>query len=235
MCVCVCVWDHLSDSGRVFRFDACFNPATSGDDEHRIVRPVCSVVGGPEEASLPNPPATMIMDGLDTLPAQHHHHHHHHASAFLLTESAAAAHHFNVLSFDTCLYKTSGSVESGGSPVPAAACSAVEEPPPSETQPGDLNTPVTTSGDVPSFFGPSTVVEPPPIAGESQKKVATLWTVNSRCKSKCIALFYIYSRDLDCYMQFLCVFNNSCCVIVLCLNRIDCAVTLFLKYILCYT
>lgn len=151
--------------------------------------PVCSVVGGPEEASLPNPPATMIMDGLDTLPAQHHHHHHHHASAFLLTESAAAAHHFNVLSFDTCLYKTSGNVENGGSPVPVAACSAIEEPPPSETQPGDLNTPVTTSGDVPSFFGPSTVVEPPPITGEcccSLLKTPFRWYANATVCSRCI-------------------------------------------------
>lgn len=30
---------------------------------------------------------------------------------------------------------------------------------------GDLNTPVTTSGDLPSFFGPSALVEPPPISG----------------------------------------------------------------------
>lgn len=35
-----------------------------------------------------------------------------------------------------------------------------------ETQSGDLNTPVTTSGDVPSFFGPATLVEPPPITGK---------------------------------------------------------------------
>lgn len=126
--------------------------------------PVCSVVGGPA-ASLSNPPATMIMDGLDTLPAQHHHH----ASAFLLTESAAAAaaHHFNVLSFDTCLYKSvSSTVETGSSPVPAAAYSATDlECASLEFQTGDLNTPVTTSGDIPSFFGPSTVVEPPPITG----------------------------------------------------------------------
>lgn len=33
-------------------------------------------------------------------------------------------------------------------------------------QTGDLNTPVTTSGDIPSFFGPSTVVEPPIITGK---------------------------------------------------------------------
>jgi len=32
-------------------------------------------------------------------------------------------------------------------------------------KPGDLNTPVTTSNDLPSFFGPSALVEPPPISG----------------------------------------------------------------------
>lgn len=32
-------------------------------------------------------------------------------------------------------------------------------------KPGDLNTPVTTSGDLPSFFGPAVLVEPPPISG----------------------------------------------------------------------
>lgn len=130
----------------------------------------------------------MIMDGLDTLPAQHHHHHH--ASAFLLTESAAAAaaHHFNVLSFDTCLYKTSGiSVDSGGSPVPAAVCSADDDQPPPDTQPGDLNTPVTTSGDVPSFFGPSTVVEPPPITGEYRRAIFLTLQIRSRLliQSRC--------------------------------------------------
>ncbi|KAJ8920386.1 hypothetical protein NQ315_005252 [Exocentrus adspersus] len=112
----------------------------------------------------------MIMDTLDTLPNQHHHHHHHHhhhSSAFLLTESAAAAavHHFNVLSFDTCLYKSGATSSSGGSPIPASICTPTDDPAPSEAQPGDLNTPVTTSGDIPSFFGPSTVVEPPPITG----------------------------------------------------------------------
>lgn len=35
-----------------------------------------------------------------------------------------------------------------------------------EHQSGDLNTPVTTSGDIPSFFGSSTIVEPPPITGK---------------------------------------------------------------------
>jgi hypothetical protein len=32
-------------------------------------------------------------------------------------------------------------------------------------KPGDLNTPVTTSSDLPSFFGPAVLVEPPPISG----------------------------------------------------------------------
>lgn len=99
----------------------------------------------------------MTMDGLETLPPHRPH------SALLLSESAA----FNVLSFDTCLYKGTPSGPSGGSPVPAASGdSATSEPAAPEPQQGDLNTPVTTSGDIPSFFGPSTVVEPPPITGE---------------------------------------------------------------------
>lgn len=210
----------------------------------------------------------MIMEGLETLVAPTHH-------AFLLTETAAAA-HFNVLSFDTCLFKTSTAAQSSGSPstatylspaqfggshhggastssnslnssstasssssllhyttasaaaaaAAAAAASANnsvlrarnqtatptqggspghvavqpsatassgrssashlsllntsgQHSPTSsaveqveahkqliEALPGDLNTPVTTSSDIPSFFGPTTVVEPPPITGE---------------------------------------------------------------------
>lgn len=143
---------------------------------------------------LSTPPAsTMIMDGLDTLtPGQTHHHHHHHhptsaptAAAFFVTEAAvaaAAAHHINVLSFE---YKESSVVGvaggdtggdqgdrrpgSGGSASAGAAATGAggeSEAAAPETQPGDLNTPVTTSGDIPSFFGPSTVVEPPPITGK---------------------------------------------------------------------
>lgn len=126
----------------------------------------CDRVTGGALPTCPNQSTTMIMDGgLDTLTFNQHHN-------FLLTESAvaAAAHHFNVLSFDTCsLYKTTESLacESGGSPIPAAGApgdksSEAEAP---EVPLGDLNTPVTTSGDIPSFFGPSTVVEPPPITG----------------------------------------------------------------------
>ncbi|XP_069679729.1 uncharacterized protein sr isoform X1 [Periplaneta americana] len=123
----------------------------------------------------------------------HHHHHHHHptsaptAAAFLVSEAAvAAAQTFSVLSFDTCLYKDPPSsssligADSGdiggdqgdrrpGSGGPASTGAAApgaggkDEAAAPEAQPGDLNTPVTTSGDIPSFFGPSTVVEPPPI------------------------------------------------------------------------
>lgn len=190
--------------------------------------------------------AAMIMEGLETLVAPSHH-------AFLLTESAAAA-HFNVLSFDTCLFKTAAQTSptsttqltpsSGltpqttsttllhyslssnnsnnrntqqiistsisdteqshqrniGSSVQTTTSTTIissnnsrssashlsllntgatstvnsstdttssrqDQTDSSDTQTGDLNTPVTTSSDIPSFFGPSTVVEPPPITG----------------------------------------------------------------------
>lgn len=199
-------------------------------------------------------PGNMIMDGLETLVAPTHH-------AFLLTESAAAAAHFNVLSFDTCLFKptssfattnllgsvttaaathpqlqqqqhqhlnhhhqhqhhhhqqqqpsnlnlqtaeatgnssnsnsnnnashpssnssSSNGTESSGSNRMAnslgaptitildngngSALSQSKGTNEVETAQGDLNTPVTTANDLPSFFGPSTVVEPPPITGE---------------------------------------------------------------------
>lgn len=56
-----------------------------------------------------------------------------------------------------------------------------------DTQTGDLNTPVTTSGDIPSFFGPSTVVEPPPITGSIESDDLSLepQTVSSPCASLC--------------------------------------------------
>ncbi|XP_054747179.1 dendritic arbor reduction protein 1 [Anastrepha obliqua] len=43
-----------------------------------------------------------------------------------------------------------------------------------DTQTGDLNTPVTTSNDIPSFFGPSTIVEPPPITGSIESEDLSL-------------------------------------------------------------
>ncbi|XP_055676675.1 mucin-19 isoform X3 [Lutzomyia longipalpis] len=213
----------------------------------------------------PGPPATaMIMEGLETLVAPSHH-------AFLLTESAAAA-HFNVLSFDTCLFKsattTSSSINShtsspanhhgtatgnsntitscgngptgnlnnntlninhnlssanqqqqsphqeaqqqqvssggGGHPhlslltTPGATGSVGSEAPSvvedvqatSESQQGDLNTPVTTSGDIPSFFGPATVVEPPPITGSIESEDLSLepQSTSSPCGSLCSPL-----------------------------------------------
>lgn len=58
-----------------------------------------------------------------------------------------------------------GSVSTGAA---AAGTGGEGEAAAPETQAGDLNTPVTTSGDIPSFFGPSTVVEPPPITGKTR-------------------------------------------------------------------
>ncbi|GAB0093065.1 dendritic arbor reduction protein 1 [Sergentomyia squamirostris] len=218
-----------------------------------------------ESGVAPGPPATaMIMEGLETLVAPSHH-------AFLLTESAAAA-HFNVLSFDTCLFKsattTSSNISShtsspanhhgsatgtitscgngptgnlnnnnntlsinhnlsnanqqqqhsphqeaqqqrsnsggGGHPhlslltTPGAAGSVGVEAPSvsedvqviSENQQGDLNTPVTTSGDIPSFFGPATVVEPPPITGSIESEDLSLepQSTSSPCGSLCSPL-----------------------------------------------
>lgn len=92
---------------------------------------------------------TMTMDGLETCTPPPHRPH----SAFLLSESAA----FNVLSFDTCLLKGAPPIPGGSSPPPAAR-------PPTQ---GDLNTPVTTAGELPSFFGPASLVEPPPISGKN--------------------------------------------------------------------
>ncbi|KAE8745257.1 hypothetical protein FOCC_FOCC008049 [Frankliniella occidentalis] len=117
---------------------------------------------------------TMTMDGLDTLPAHGGPQGHpgglmypHSSTAFLLTESAAAAqHHFNVLSFDACLLKNPIGQDPGSSPVPGAQAAPDafgQEAAAPDVQPGDLNTPVTTSGDIPSFF-PNNVVEPPAIS-----------------------------------------------------------------------
>lgn len=219
-------------------------------------------------------PGNMIMDGLETLVAPTHH-------AFLLTESAAAA-HFNVLSFDSCLFKPSStssfvathhhhhhhhpqlqhlnlqatthhqttaagtttssqaeaSNQSSNSSSSATAQTEVAEPNrmanslggsgggsvpingPTitildnghgssggalshlqnnnsrssssnssnsghnnkgsgnnevEAAQGDLNTPVTTANDLPSFFGPSVVLEPPPITGKCYWQGFSMW------------------------------------------------------------
>ncbi|XP_024081652.1 E3 SUMO-protein ligase EGR2 isoform X2 [Cimex lectularius] len=91
----------------------------------------------------------MTMDGLDTLG-----HHSPGTPGFLLHDqvpggAAAASTTTPFLSFETLKS--------------AAASQSVTD----EQQ--ELNTPVTTSGDAPSFFGPSSVVEPPHIAGSLEE------------------------------------------------------------------
>lgn len=54
-------------------------------------------------------------------------------------------------------------------------CQDVEQSSDEKDKPGDLNTPVTTSGDLPSFFGPAALVEPPPISGILFKKNNSLY------------------------------------------------------------
>ncbi|KAG5682387.1 hypothetical protein PVAND_011740 [Polypedilum vanderplanki] len=56
-----------------------------------------------------------------------------------------------------------------------------------QLQTGDLNTPVTTSSDIPSFFGPSTVVEPPIITGSIESEDLSLepQTTSSPAVSLC--------------------------------------------------
>ncbi|KAF4517031.1 hypothetical protein B566_EDAN019045 [Ephemera danica] len=121
------------------------------------------------------------MDGLETLAPNassalsvdnHHHLHHLHHHPHLQQQQHLhhqQQHSFNVLCFDTS-YKEPGTVssESGGSPIPASTgvTGTPADPTGTEPAPGDLNTPVTTSGDIPTFFGPSTVVEPPPITDD---------------------------------------------------------------------
>ncbi|KAK7571126.1 hypothetical protein V9T40_014730 [Parthenolecanium corni] len=118
----------------------------------------------------------MIMDGLETLTSASH------AHPFLLSEAAAAAaHRFSVLSFDSVLYRsveTATGAKGGASPqqasgVPESVVCPLHGPDASDAIPADLNTPVTTSGDVPTFFGPSTVVEPPPITGKCSPPAPT--------------------------------------------------------------
>lgn len=111
-----------------------------------------------------NTSSTMIMEGLETLSTAHPH------QQFLLSEAAtaAAARHFSVLSFDF-RSGVESYAKSGTSPTPASGVPETthQDVDCTDTIPSDLNTPVTTSADVSSFFGPSTVVEPPLITGKS--------------------------------------------------------------------
>ena len=51
-------------------------------------------------------------------------------------------------------------------------------------KPGDLNTPVTTSSDLPSFFGPSALVEPPPISGIYNQLILKMRIEKSRKRER---------------------------------------------------
>lgn len=81
--------------------------------------------------------------------------------------SSSASSGRNSASHLSLLNTTQHSPVSGNSVSASAADSVDIKQSQIEAQPGDLNTPVTTSSDIPSFFGPSTVVEPPPITGKA--------------------------------------------------------------------
>lgn len=162
--------DRTPDSDRTPNNNNNNNP-----NNNRDRRDACAV--GAAQHQQQQPEADMIMECAALEPGvgphghhAHHHHHHHHHHPYLLAESAAAvstaaAGHFNVLSFEP--YKggsatgAGGHVGNGGHGTGNSACHS-----PAQGNAGtDLNTPVTTSAEVPSFFGPSTVVEPPLITG----------------------------------------------------------------------
>lgn len=156
-------------------------------NNNRDRRDACAVGGAQQQQQQhqqhqpqhQQPEADMIMEcaalepGVGPHHHSHHHHHHHHHHPYLLAESAAAvttataaAGHFNVLSFEP--YKggaATGAVShvgNGGHGTGNSVCHS-----PAQGNAGtDLNTPVTTSAEVPSFFGTSTVVEPPLITGK---------------------------------------------------------------------
>lgn len=131
----------------------------------------------PPQQPQQQPYSTMIMDGLETLQAPN-------ASALSDSAVASSQHSFNVLCFDTA-YKEPASSESGGSPLPASTglAGTPSDPTGCEPAPGDLNTPVTTSGDIPTFFGPSTVVEPPPITGKKLQTILFFLVGKFVCRS----------------------------------------------------
>lgn len=115
----------------------------------------------------------------DTQHQQHHHHHQQHQ------QQNSPLHNSPSIACAAVSINTSGTTNTSGrssashlsllnttqhSPVGCASVSSVGDSidikhSQIEAQQGDLNTPVTTSSDIPSFFGPSTVVEPPPITG----------------------------------------------------------------------
>ncbi|KOX72298.1 Early growth response protein 1 [Melipona quadrifasciata] len=152
-------------------------PPPSGEDTQCGTEEVATASQGGDQLQR------MTMDGMEVVGSQphaatspfllsppplgHHHHHHSHTTFNLQTVQ---------LSFDACLpYNAATSSNSivcgvGGTSTPAATTCTSEcrddlQEPNEKDKPGDLNTPVTTSSDLPSFFGPSALVEPPPISG----------------------------------------------------------------------
>ncbi|XP_033205823.2 uncharacterized protein LOC117166173 isoform X1 [Bombus vancouverensis nearcticus] len=163
-------------------FDAClpYNAATSSNSI------VCGVGGTSTPAATTCTSSTSCNKTIPTLSlatcaplqAQHqnntdssdphgrqHHHHHHHPHQRLDDHQ----HHRHVDASSPSNDSTDGkrhlqTVNTEDKDCPRECRDDLQEPN-EKDKPGDLNTPVTTSSDLPSFFGPSALVEPPPISG----------------------------------------------------------------------
>lgn len=163
-------------------FDAClpYNAATSSNSI------VCGVGGTSTPAATTCASSTSCNKTIPTLSlatcaplqAQHqnntdssdphgrqHHHHHHHPHQRLDDHQ----HHRHVDASSPSNDSTDGkrhlqTVNTEDKDCPRECRDDLQEPN-EKDKPGDLNTPVTTSSDLPSFFGPSALVEPPPISG----------------------------------------------------------------------
>lgn len=101
---------------------------------------------------------------------QHHHQQQHHQQQHLhhhqQTQSVEQTNTTSTNTSNNCHPHLSLLTSVGDTVITDTQSSVEESQTVSEAQTGDLNTPVTTSSDIPSFFGPSTVVEPPPISGK---------------------------------------------------------------------
>lgn len=125
--------------------DKLFSPDTYYDEDYNnslsVALFLIPLAARPEEQVVPrSSPSAMVMDAVE-LPLQ--------AAHLLLAEQAP--HQTHVLSFDYLCRSGSG----------------ISSPPEQPPQPPDLHTPITTTADAPSFFGPGLLdcVEPPPITG----------------------------------------------------------------------
>ncbi|KAF3426441.1 hypothetical protein E2986_01020 [Frieseomelitta varia] len=95
---------------------------------------------------------------------QHHHHHHHHPHQ-QLDDHQHHRHDVSSPSNDS----NDGKRRLHEDKDCSRECRDDLQEPNEKDKPGDLNTPVTTSSDLPSFFGPSALVEPPPISGRGMR------------------------------------------------------------------